>query len=155
MPALMALATLPSLASVTTAGPEEAIAEYCEPLLSGSSAEAVTAIAIADGFEEQLLGAQKVLISGELIVGLSASPRVCFVQAPSQMTLEQGFALADGWAARHQGAVRSAATSGPDGAPVRGWSVPAQRLSLVATQQTAGTGKKVMAFILLPPAPQR
>jgi hypothetical protein len=129
---------------------ETALSKYCEPLLSGSSARQVQDLARADGLENAVVAGQKVLRQGDLLVGLSDSPRVCFVQAPGGITLAQGFVLADAWAKRHPGAVRSPATQGPDGSPVRGWSAPGRKIALVATQQQAESGQKVMAFILMP-----
>jgi hypothetical protein len=70
------------------------------------------------------------------------------------MTRAEGFALADAWAARFPGAEQAAATHGPDGAPVRGWSVPARRLALVATHQTMSSGRRIMNFILMPLPPR-
>ena len=146
---LLPLAALLSVAASADVTPAAAIEEYCEPLFAGSVAEQVRAQAMARGFQQQVVSGQTILIKGELLVSVSDSPRACFVQAPSTMTLEQGFRLADDWASRSQGALRSPATTGPDGAPVRGWSVPGKGLSLVATQQTAPTGRKVMAFIVM------
>lgn len=150
--AALAASTLMSAGAAAAAGisAETALSKYCEPLLSGSPARQVQDLARADGLQNAVVAGQKVLRQEDLLVGLSDSPRVCFVQAPVATTLAEGFALADAWAKRHAGAVRSPATQGPDGSPVRGWSVPARKIALIATQQQAGSGEKVMAFILMP-----
>ena len=129
---------------------EAAIARYCEPLVAGASAAQAEALASRDGLRADSVSGQRVMRQGELLVGLSDSPRVCFVQAPSALSLEQGFALVDAWAKRQPGAARLAATVGPDGAPVRGWSAPARKIALIASEQTTPDGPKVMSFILMP-----
>ena len=140
-----------ALAGVTSeVGAETAIQKYCEPLISGASASQLEAKLLAEGFSREVLAGQQVLKQGELILGLSEAPRVCFVQAPLSMSLSQGFAAADRWAGRLPGAVRSPSTKGPDGAPVRVWSAPSKNIALVASQQTAASGQKVMTFILMP-----
>ena len=150
--AALAASTLMSAGAATAAdiSAETALSKDREPLLFGSPAGQVQDLARADGLQNAVVAGQKVLRQGDLLVGLSDSPRVCFVQAPGGVTLAQGFALADAWAKRHPGAVRSPATQGPDGSPVRGWSEPGRKIALVATQQQAESGKKVMAFILMP-----
>ncbi|HEX8125636.1 MAG TPA: hypothetical protein VF548_08650 [Allosphingosinicella sp.] len=129
---------------------EAAISKYCETLVSGASARQVESLAATDGWKPDNVAGQRVMRRGELLVGLSDSPRVCFVQAPAAMTRAQGFLLADAWGRRTAGAVRAAATTGPDGAPVRAWRVPARKIALIATEQTTPAGAKVMAFILMP-----
>lgn len=129
---------------------EAAIRSYCEPLIAGAPAPQVAEAARAAGFGDDVVAGQSVLRRGELIVALSDAPRVCFVQAPAAMSLDEGMALADAWARRHPGAVRSPATRGPDGAPARGWSAPRSNMALIATQQPTGPGRTVMAFILMP-----
>jgi hypothetical protein len=129
---------------------EAAISLYCETLVSGGSVRQVESLAAAEGWKSDSVGGQRVIRNGELLVGLSDSPRVCFVQAPAAMTRAQGFQLADDWGRRNAGAVRAAATTGPDGAPVRAWRNPARKIALIATQQTSPAGTKVMAFILMP-----
>ena len=150
--AAMAASTLMPAGAAAPAGisAETALSKYCEPLLLGSPARQIQDLARTDGLQNAVVAGQKVLRQGDLLVGLSDSPRVCFVQAPAGTTLAQGFALADAWAKRHPGAVRSPATQGPDGSPVRGWSAPARKIALVATQQRAESGETVMAFILMP-----
>ena len=129
---------------------EAALSLYCETLLSGSSVRQVEDLAAAQGWKPDSVAGQRVIRKGELLVGLSDSPRVCFLQAPAAMTRAQGFAAADSWAKRQAGAVRLAATTGPDGAPVRGWAVPARKIALIATEQASPAGPKVVAFILMP-----
>lgn len=129
---------------------ETAIRKYCEPLVLGGAAAPVKDLARADGLKDAVVAGQPVLRQGELLVALSDSPRVCFVQAPEAMTLAQGLALADDWARRFPGAIRGPGDRGPDGAPARAWSVPARKIALIATQQPAATGGKVMNFILMP-----
>jgi hypothetical protein len=84
-----------------------------------------------------------------MIVSLSDSPRVCYVQLPG-MTFAEGSALVDKWAARHAGARRAAATKEPDGAPVRMWIAPGINRSLLVAEQISPRGAKVLAFILAP-----
>lgn len=154
-PTLLSLALVcetPALAGKPI-GAESAIAEYCEPLISGSAATTVKAAARRDGFKDDIVGQQPILRLGTLMMGISDSPRVCMVQAPSEMTFDQGIALVDGWAARHPGAVRSPTTRGPDGAPVRAWTSPAHKRSLIVSQQTNPLKQKVLAFILMPMPP--
>ena len=127
-----------------------AIQRYCESLVAGTAAAQVGDIARKDGFTPEVANGQPFLRSGELLVALSDTPRVCFVQSPTALTFEQGVALVDTWAARHPGSVRSPATRGPDGAPVRGWNAPTQKMAIVMTQQRNGMGQNVMAFILMP-----
>ena len=129
---------------------ESAIQKYCEPLISGASATQLEAKLLAEGFSREVLAGQRVLRQGELIVGLSDAQKVCFIQAPISMSVAQGFAIADRWARRIPGAVRSPATKGPDGASVRGWSAPSKKMGLIASQQTSASGQKVMAFVLMP-----
>jgi len=129
---------------------EAAIGRYCEPLVAGSAAGQVEALARGDGLRADVVAGQRVMRQGELLVGISDSPRVCFVQAPAAMTRAQGFALVDNWAKRQAGAVRMAATAGPDGSPVRGWSAPGRKFALIAAEQTTAAGPKVMSFILMP-----
>jgi hypothetical protein len=129
---------------------EAAIGRYCEPLVAGASAGQAEALARKDGLEADIVAGQRVMRRGDLLVGLSDSPRACFVQAPVAMTRAEGFALVDAWAKRQAGAARLAATVGPDGAPVRGWGVPARKIALIATEQTTPAGPKVMSFILMP-----
>ncbi|HEU0098164.1 MAG TPA: hypothetical protein VFQ67_05240 [Allosphingosinicella sp.] len=145
---LAALWAVPADAAEISA--EAAIARYCEPLAAGSSAGQVEALARKDGLEADTVAGQRVMRRGDLLVGLSDSPRVCFVQAPARMTRTEGFAVVDAWAKRQAGAARLAATAGPDGAPVRGWAVPARKIALIATEQTSPAGPKVMNFILMP-----
>jgi hypothetical protein len=148
--AIAAVAIWNAPASAAGIGPDAAIRNYCEPLVAGASAGQVKDSARKDGFRDEVVAGQPMLRSGEVLIGISDSPRVCFLQAPPALSLEQGFALADSWAGRHPGAVRGAATKGPDGAPVRAWSAPARKMALIATQQTAASGQKVMNFILMP-----
>jgi len=152
-----AIAALAALAAFWTApaaaagiSTETAIGHYCEPLATGASLAQVEALARKDGLEADIVAGQRVMRQDDLLVGLSESPRVCFVQAPAAMTRAQGFALVDAWAKRQAGAARLAATVGPDGAPVRGWGVPARRIALVASERTTPAGPKVMSFILMP-----
>lgn len=153
--------TIAALAALTAAwvapaaaaeegGAEAAIRTYCERLLGGASAADVSAAARQAGFSDQTLAGQRTLVQGELVLAVSDAPRVCFVQAPASMTMAEGFALADAWASRQPGARRSAATSGPDGRPVRGWSVPGRNIALIASHQQTAPGREVMAFILMP-----
>ncbi len=135
-------------ASITT--PEVAIKDYCEPLIAGQSATQLKTKLAVLGFKAEVLAGQRVLRQGELIVALSEAPKVCFVQAPTSVNISEGFAMADRWAKRHAGAVRSPTTKGPDGSPVRGWSDLGRNVALIASQQTAASGQKVMAFIILP-----
>lgn len=140
---------MPSEASpVVTA--ESALSQYCEPLIAGSTAAQITNAARAGGFKPEQVGGQPVLIHGELILSVSETPRICFIQAPASMTFAQGIALIDAWAARHPGAMRGAATKGPDGAPVRMWGVPKQKKYLLVSEQTNAGGQKVLNFILAP-----
>lgn len=152
--AVAALAVLAGLqaapASAAEISTETAIGRFCEPLLSGSSARQVEAVAGRDGLRADTVSGQRVMRRGDLLVGLSDSPRVCFVQAPAAMTRAEGFALVDAWAKRQAGAARMAATAGPDGSPVRGWSAPARRIALIASEQSTPAGPKVMNFILMP-----
>lgn len=152
--AIAALAALAALWAAPVAAAEisteAAIGRYCEPLAAGSSAGQVEALARKDGLEADLVAGQRVMRRGDLLVGLSDSPGVCFVQAPAAMTRAEGFALVDAWAKRQAGAARLAATVGPDGAPVRGWGVPARKIALIATEQRSPAGPKVMSFILMP-----
>ena len=88
-----------ALAGATSeVGAEAAIQKYCEPLISGASATQLEAKLLAEGFSREVLAGQRVLRQGELIVGLSDAPKVCFVQAPLSMSVAQGFAVADRWA---------------------------------------------------------
>lgn len=130
--------------------PVEALNRYCEPLLAGAPASVVTKAAKDAGFKDDRVGAQPVLITGELILSVSDSPRVCLIQAPASMSFEQGIALVDGWAARHAGAQQGAATKGPDGAPVKLWAVPDQKKYLLVTEQGNARRQKVVTFILAP-----
>lgn len=66
------------------------------------------------------------------------------------MTFTQGIALVDAWAARHPGALRGAATKGPDGAPVKMWAVPNQKKYLLVSEQTNARRQRVLNFILAP-----
>lgn len=147
--AALAIAVAPVFAA-PGATVDGALTRYCEPLLAGSSAATLTETAKADGFKSDRVGAQPVLISGELIVSLSDVPRACAVQAPAGMAFAEGAALLETWAGTHPGAVRGAATQGPDGAPVRVWVAPAQKKSLLVAQQTNPRGQKVLTFILAP-----
>ena len=150
--ALVAAAALPGAAApaANDISVEAAISLYCETLISGSSVRHVESLAAAEGWKSDTVAGQRVIRKGELLVGLSDSPRVCFVQAPAAMTRAQGFELADAWGRRNAGAVRAATTAGPDGAPVRAWRVPARKIALIATEQASPAGTKVMAFILMP-----
>ncbi|HEY0028530.1 MAG TPA: hypothetical protein VGC35_11725 [Allosphingosinicella sp.] len=143
---------LASAAAASSISPEAAIRDYCEPLIAGASAERLKSDLINGGFKQEVLVGQQVLRQGELIIGLSADPRVCFVQAPVAVTAAEGFAMADRWAKRHIGAIRSSVTKGPDGSPVRGWSDLRRGVALIASQQTAPSGQKLMAFIVMPVA---
>ena len=134
--------------------PETLIKDYCEPLLAGSDIAPLQARLGDNGFERETVAGQRVLRKGGLIVALSASPRVCFIQAPPTIDRREGFALADRWAQVRKGAVRSPVTTGPDGAAVRGWTDHLRNVALVATEQTTSSGQKVMAFIVMP-APKR
>lgn len=129
---------------------ENALSQYCEPLIAGSTAAQVTQAAKKNGFKSNQVGGHPVLIDGELILGVSDAPRVCLVQAPPAMTFAQGIALVDAWAARHPGAMRGAATKGPDGAPVRMWAVPKQNKYLLVSEQTNPRGQKILNFIMAP-----
>lgn len=146
--ALAAFRAVPAAAAEVS--PEAAIGRYCEALAAGSPAGQVEALARKDGLEADIVAGQRVMRGGGLLVGLSDSPRVCFVQAPAAMSRAEGFALVDSWAKRQSGAARLAATVGPDGAPVRGWGVPARKIALIATEQQSPAGPKVMSFILMP-----
>ena len=143
---------LASAVAASLISPEAAIRDYCEPLIAGSSAARLKSKLAGVGFKHEVLAGQQVLRQGELIVGLSDAPRVCFVQAPASVTPAQGFAMADRWAKRHAGAIRGPATEGPDGAPVRGWSDLRGGVALIASQQTASSGQKLVAFIVMPVA---
>ena len=137
-------------AAVGVIDAEVAIRKYCEPLVTGSSARQVADLARQDGLRDEVVMGQPVLRVGELLVGISDNPRVCFVQAPAAMTFDQGVALVDAWAKRDARAVQSPAKRGPDGAPVRGWTAPTRKMAIVASQQSGGPGRKVMNFILMP-----
>jgi hypothetical protein len=151
---LLALAAPPmGSAQASASDPGAAIRRYCEPLLAGAAASQVAAAARRDGFRDDVVMGQPVVRRGELLVSLSDAPRVCFVQAPAAMSLQEGMALVDAWAARHRAAVKSPATRGPDGAPARAWSAPDEKTSLIGTQQTDASGRKVMNFILMPTPP--
>jgi hypothetical protein len=143
------MGVMPSLAS-SAITPESVLRQYCEPLIAGSTAAQLSNVAKASGFKADQAGGHPVLVQGELILSVSDTPRVCFVQAPARMTFNQGVALVDAWAARHPGAMRAAATKGPDGALVRMWVVPKQKKSLLVSEQTNGRGQKVLNFILAP-----
>lgn len=134
---------------------ESAIRKYCERLVAGAPAATVKAEARKDGLTDITVAGQAMLHEGTLFISLSDSPRVCLVQAPAEMTFAQGTALVDAWAARHPGAVRSPATRGPDGSPVRAWSSVPQKVSLLVAQQTNALHQKVLAFVLMrmPPSP--
>ena len=129
---------------------ESALAQFCEPLIAGSAAKNIANTAQAAGFKTELVGGQSVLVDGQLILGVSDAPRVCFIQAPTSMTYAMGISLVDTWAARHPGAMRGAATKGPDGAPVKMWVVPKQGKYLLMSQQTTAGGQAVLNFILAP-----
>jgi hypothetical protein len=149
--AALALATFwTAPAAAAEISTQAAIGRYCEPLAAGASAGQVEALAGKDGLKADMVAGQRVMRQGDLLVALSDSPRVCFVQAPAAMTRAVGFALVDSWAKNQPGAARLAATTGPDGAPVRGWGVPARRIALIATEQQSPSGPKVMSFILMP-----
>ncbi len=139
-----------SAVAASVIAPEAAIKDYCEPLIAGSSETHLKTKLVALGFKSEILAGQRVLRQGELIIALSDAPRVCFVQAPTTVTIGQGYAMADRWAQRHAGAVRSPTTKGPDGSPVRGWSDLRRNVALIASEQTAASGQKVMAFIVMP-----
>jgi hypothetical protein len=143
-----ALWTAPAAGAEISA--EAAIGKYCEPLLAGTGARQIEALARKDGLRADTVSGQRVMRQSELLVGLSDSPRVCFVQAPSAMTRAQGFALVDAWGKRQAGGARLSATAGPDGAPLRGWGVPGRKIALIATEQSAPGGSKIMNFILMP-----
>lgn len=151
-----ALGMIVSAAPAVAAAPEvqAAITEYCEPLVNGSTAEQVGEIARADGFKWQTVSGQRVLIKDQLLLSISQSPRVCFLQALRPTSFQEGSDLVDAWAAGQQGARRLAATAGPDGSPVRGWAVPARKITLMAVQQRSASGDGVVAFILSPLQPQ-
>lgn len=127
-----------------------ALNQFCEPLIGGSTAAQVTESAKASGFKSDQVGGQPVLVQGELILSVSDAPRVCLVQAPPSMTWTQGISLVDSWAARHPGAMRGAATKGPDGAAVKLWAAPKQKKYLLVSEQTNARGQKVLNFILAP-----
>jgi hypothetical protein len=150
----LALLTRPALAQSEA---ETALARYCEPLVSGSApAAAISDLAREHGFTEQDLAGTPVLLRGETLVSVSDEPLACFVQAPSSMAFDEGVSLVDGWAALDPAAVRSPATTGPDGARVRAWSSPARQRSLILAEQTNALQRKVLAFILMPlPQAQR
>jgi len=145
----LALASTSSFASSPITA-ERALSRYCEPLIAGSPAAQITKAAKSDGLTEVRMAGHPYLRVGELFLGLSDAPRVCIVQAPTDMTFAQGIAVIDAWAARHPGAMQGAATKGPDGAPVKMWAVPKQRKYLLVSQQTNTRGQKVLAFILAP-----
>lgn len=129
---------------------DSALSRYCEPLVAGSTAAKITKTAKAAGFKSDQVGGHPVLVQGELILAVSDSPRVCLVQAQPSMTFTQGVSLVDAWAARHPGAMRGAATKGPDGAPVKMWAAPKQKEYLLVSEQTNARGQKVLNFILAP-----
>ncbi len=129
---------------------ESALTRYCEPLIAGSTAAEITTTAKASGFKSGQVGGHPVLVLDEIILGVSDAPRVCLVQAPPSMTFAQGVSLVDAWAARHPGAMRVAATKGPDGAPVRMWAAPKQKEYLLVSEQANARGEKVLDFILAP-----
>lgn len=128
----------------------DALSQFCEPLIEGSTAAQVTKSAKASGFKSDQVAGHPVLVQGELILSVSDAPRVCLVQAPPRMTWTQGISLVDAWAARHPGAMRGAATKGPDGAAVKLWAVPKQKKYLLVSEQTNARGQKVLNFILAP-----
>ncbi|MCD2323790.1 hypothetical protein LQ953_07150 [Sphingomonas sp. IC-56] len=140
---------MPSRAS-TPLTAESALRDYCEPLISGAAAAQITKAAEAAGFKPEQAGGHPILMQGELILSVSDAPRVCLVQAPTSMTFPQGISLVDAWAARNPGAVRGAATKGPDGARVKLWAVPKNKKYLLVTEQTNARGQKVLNFILAP-----
>lgn len=151
LPAMTALAlssAAPALAEGNDA--EAAIRSYCEPLLGGATAVSVRATAHGNGFRDETIAGQRMLRSGDLLVGLSDAPRVCFIQAPASMTMDEGMALADAWGARHPGAVRVPADRGPDGAPVRAWTLASRNLALIASHQPMSSGRSIMTFTLMP-----
>lgn len=157
IPLMLGIAMLqaqPALAATLDA--ETAIARYCEPLLAGAAAASLGAMARRDGFKDEVVAGQQVLLSGRLLLALSDAPRVCLVQAPKEMRFDQGLALVDGWASHHPGAVKSPTMIGPDGARVRAWTAPAQKRTLLVSEQTNALKQKVLAFILMPmpPAPR-
>jgi hypothetical protein len=133
-----------------TIGANAVITRYCEPLLSGTSAAKVKAMARRDGFTEEKLGKLPILRLGTVMLGVSEAPPACIVQASSEMTFAQGVALVDAWGARHPGAVMSPATKGPDGAPVRVWTSPAKKRTLLVTEQVNPSKRKILAFIMMP-----
>lgn len=137
-------------AAASSVDTETAIRRYCEPLLAGTAADQVGAAARKDGFRNEVISGQSMLRMGELLLGVSDQPRVCFVQAPAAMTFVQGAALVEAWAKRYPGARKGAATRGPDGARVAAWSVPARNVGMIASEQTNGYGRKVVNFILMP-----
>jgi hypothetical protein len=147
---VLSILVLALASSTSKVSAETVIQKYCEPLISGASAPQLEAKLLTEGFAREVLAGQRVLRLGELIVGLSDAPRVCFVQAPLGMSIEQGFAVADQWAGQQPDPVRSPATKGPDGAPVRGWSAPGKKMGLIASQQTSASGQKMMVFVLMP-----
>ena len=127
-----------------------ALSQFCEPLIAGSTAAQITESAKASGFKSDQVGGHPVLVQGELILSVSDAPRVCLVQAPPSMTFTQGISLVDAWAARHPGAMRGAATKGPDGAAVKMWAAPKHKKYLLVSEQTNARGQKVLNFILAP-----
>lgn len=150
----LAVAGFMPVTSVLPVTAENALSQYCEPLIAGSTAAQITQAAKKNGFKSDQVGGHPVLIDGELILGVSDAPRVCLVQAPPAMTFAQGVALVDAWAARHPGAMRGAATKGPDGAPVRMWAVPKQNKRLLVSEQTNPRGQKILTFIMAPMSAQ-
>ena len=142
-----ALAGAASAAEVTAA---EALTTYCEPLMGDSPAAPLEARARAAGFTDAVVMGQPMLKQGELLMRLSDAPRVCFIQAPKATTYAQGVAIVDAWAARHPGAILAPTTVGPDGRPVKAWTSPTRRVSVIVTHQPDGAGGQVVNLILMP-----
>ncbi len=139
------------LASSASAAPvvdvQSVIGRYCDRLLAGAPAATRKDEARKDGFKDVTVAGQAILQKGTLFVSLSDAPRACLVQAPAAMTFEQGTALVDAWASHYPGAVRSPATRGPDGSPVRAWSSASQKVSMLVAQQSNALNQKVLAFV--------
>jgi phage gp36-like protein len=129
---------------------ETLLNRYCARLVTGTSASTLKSDAAKDGFKEELVFGQRVMVKNDVLLGLSDAPRVCFLQAPTGFDFQAGQALVDAWAGSDPDAKRSLATRGPDGSPVRAWVSPGRKQAINVVEQTNASGNKVVAFILMP-----
>lgn len=148
--AAAALSLSAGVVSAAEIGPAAALDTYCEPLMGSGPAAPLEAKARAAGFTDTVVMGQPMLKQGELLMRLSDTPRVCFLQAPKALTFAQGVAIVDAWAARHPGAILAPTTVGPDGRPVKAWTSPTRRVSAIVTQQPDGAGGQVVNLLLMP-----